>query len=299
MPLSSAFNASGDVYSISSYSMGSSENVLEGADLTGRNALSYQQGAGSATSTIYSLDLGGSKQISTPSEELTTPEETAAEGSTGSSGGGVGCASGYELINGKCVEIEEVEEIPSQLFDITFNLEDTIIQNSNELTSIVTFESFGTIPTPVDLTFIVLDEDGNEVYRKKSKITVTTEEVLRWNYETLGELSKGKYVAILQTLYNVDVYDEFRQDFEIGKEKRGITGKVVDLIGGKVNLWIVEGVIGLFVLGGLAWWLIKKQKKRKEKKQRKKVKVRKKSLFTKKGTIIKIIDKKSRGRKRR
>jgi cysteine-rich repeat protein len=110
------------------------------------------------------------------------------------------------------------EEVESQLFDITFNLEDFVISDSSELQSVLTFTSFGTVPTPVDLTFIILDESGNEMYREKGDITVTTEEVMRWNYENLA-LEEGKYVAILETLYNVDVFDEFRQDFEIKKTK--------------------------------------------------------------------------------
>ncbi len=144
-------------------------------------------------------------------------------------GGGRSCPLGYKLENRKCVKIkeeqehskeeitEEVEEkdIPEQLFDITFNLEDRTIESADMLESIITFESFGTVPTPVNLTFMVLDENRYEVYREKSAITVTTEEVLRWNYENIPKLPEGVYTAVLQTLYNTDVFDEFKQEFEI------------------------------------------------------------------------------------
>ncbi|MCK4997091.1 hypothetical protein KAS08_02200 [Candidatus Pacearchaeota archaeon] len=123
--------------------------------------------------------------------------------------------------------------LPEQLFDITFNLEDILIQNTDELSGIVTFESFGTIPTFVNLTFIILNEHGNEIYRTPSNITVITEEVLRWNYKDL-ELNEGKYIAILETLYNVDVHDEFKQGFEI-KEK-------FDLI---VWIWYIVITVGV------------------------------------------------------
>ena len=177
----------------------------------------------------------------------------AATTSSGGGGGG-GCAAGYSLEDGKCVKIEEEleEEIPSQLFDITFNLEDKIMKSVSKLVGIITFESFGTVPTLVDLTFIILDETENEIYKEESDITVTTEEVLRWNYEGLQELDKGKYVAILETLYNVDVADEFRQEFEID-------GESVIAVYAKENwVWYLAGAGISVLLISLVWWLIKR-----------------------------------------
>ena len=163
------------------------------------------------------------------------PDEDEEEVSRGGGGGG----------------IEEETGIPSQLFDITFNLDDKLIQSVNELSGVVTFESFGLEPTPINLTFIILDESGNEVYREESSITVITEEVLRWKYETLQDLPEGKYTAILNTLYNVDVSDEFRQEFEIGEE-RGIS----------LWVWIVGGIVVGILIIGLVWWIIKRKKRR-------------------------------------
>ncbi len=185
--------------------------------------------------------------------------------STGSGGGGGGCAPGYELVDDKCVKIVVSEEIQSQLIDITFALDDLIIQSSDELVAIVTFESFGTESTPVNLTFIILDESGNEVYRVDNNITVTTEEVMRWNYETLGELPEGKYIAVLHTLYNIDVFDEFTQEFEIGKRK-GITGRIIEFIE-TVNpgekLWYVLVFVLSFSFIIIFWHFVKRHKKRK------------------------------------
>ena len=73
----------------------------------------------------------------------------------------------------------------------------------------------GTIIPAVDLTFIILYENGNEIYREKDSITVETEKVLRKTFKGLN-LSEGKYTIILQTFYNADVFDEFRQNFRIG-----------------------------------------------------------------------------------
>jgi len=182
-----------------------------------------------------------------------------------------------------------------ELFDITFSLDNSLIQNSDELSAVVTFESFGTEPTGVDLTFIILDEIGNEIYTEEDSVIVETEKLLRKSFEGLN-LPRGKYTIVLQTLYSVDVFDEFKQEFEVGPEGiSGITGNAINFIRSGGSL--LAGVIGLFVLGGLVWWLIRKRKRRKEEKQRKKVKIYEKSLFTKKGTIIKIIDKKFRRRK--
>ncbi len=145
-------------------------------------------------------------------------------------------------------DIDEVYDLePKELFDITFNLEDRTIVHSSELIGIITFESFGNVPTLVDLTFIILDEGGNEMYRKVGEITVTTEEVLRWNYEGL-ELGHGKYVAVLETLYNVDVKDEFRQEFEI-KEERGMNWRWI--IGGAIVVIII--LIIIFVVKKKKW----------------------------------------------
>ena len=44
----------------------------------------------------------------------------------------------------------------------------------------------------------------------------------------------------MQTLYNVDVFDEFRQEFEVGKERRGITGRAVDWIEGEGKWWLSQ-----------------------------------------------------------
>jgi len=126
-----------------------------------------------------------------------------------------------------------------QLFDITFSLDDSLIQSSDELSAIVTFENFGTGPTLIDLTFIILDEVGNEVYREEDRITVIIEEVLRKSFTGLN-LPRGKYTLVLHTLYDVDVFDEFRQEFEIRKR---------EILGIPILIWQVIGVIIVGIVG--------------------------------------------------
>ena len=111
-------------------------------------------------------------------------------------------------------------ENPEQLFDITWNLDDKTISNSSELVGVITFESFGSVPTPVELTFIIFDSYGHEVYRSKGSIIVTTKEVMRWKFaeQELQDLPKGNYIAVLETLYNENVSDKFEQKFEINEK---------------------------------------------------------------------------------
>jgi hypothetical protein len=154
-----------------------------------------------------------------------------------------------------------------QLFDIVFNLQNYEIKKSSELTSVVTFTSFGNGSTPINLTFIVLDSDGNQVYNGKTNLSVATEWVLIWDYKNIKDLPSGTYTALLDTLYNTNVFDEFRQDFEI--KKQGID-----------RATIAEIVIAALLFGWLLYKAIRKirryirRKKREEHAKRKKRKGR-------------------------
>ena len=115
------------------------------------------------------------------------------------------------------------EIIPEQLFDINLEIDNSAISSIKDLVARVVFISFGRVPTPVDLTFVILDEEGKEVYRDEGEdvdIIVETEAIKRKTFEMAEELPVGKYTLVLYTLYNVGVFDEFRQDFEIKEEKK-------------------------------------------------------------------------------
>lgn len=153
--------------------------------------------------------------------------------------------------------------IPKQLFDITFKLDKKNIYNSEELESIIIFESFGTELTPVNLTFIILNSNGEERYRANSSISVMTEEIVKWHYDSLN-LSVGKYIAILETNYN-GVFNEFKQEFEIINKV-----KIMDRIS-KIVIEYRYYVVGiLLLLIGILLFLILKKEKKKRKKRRKK-----------------------------
>jgi len=117
-----------------------------------------------------------------------------------------------------CVSQVEEPSLPAQLFDISIELEDPVVEDINKLVLRIVFESFGIEPTPVNLTFTILDNLGNEIYREEDYIVVETEKVVTKTFESLV-LPEGRYILVLTTLYNVDVVDEFRQKFEIREEK--------------------------------------------------------------------------------
>ena len=107
--------------------------------------------------------------------------------------------------------------------------------------SVITFASFGTVPTFVDLTYSILDSSEKEVYSEKGNVTVTTEQVVRKNFENLN-LPDGKYTLVLTTVYGDNVKDEFRQVFEVGK---------VEVLQSIKNNWILFVIIG--VVAGIAF----------------------------------------------
>ena len=198
-------------------------------------------------------------------------DAVVVDNSEGSSGGGSWGGSAIQV--NETIE-ENVIENPEQLFGIRLKLENTIIENINELIALVNFENFGAFPTLVNLTFIIWNEYGGKVYEEKDEITVATKKILRWDFEGLDELPNGKYVAVLEVLYNVNVSNEFKQEFEIRKERNVITGLVVDFVKGDDKWWL-GGVIGLIIISGLTWIGIKKVKMKYKNRFNKKVKVMK------------------------
>ena len=153
------------------------------------------------------------------------------------------------------------EEISKQLFDIIFNLLESSIQDISELTAIISFENFGTEPVRVNFLLTILDEGGKEVYSEDDSIFVESEEILRKSFEDVDiDLPRGKYTLILTTLYNVNIVNEFRKDFEIGREGIGITGRAVEFFEGSGKWYLVTIFWAIFLIG-LVVYLIRKFKR--------------------------------------
>ena len=64
------------------------------------------------------------------------------------------------------------------------------------------------------MLFTFLDDEGNEIYSVENSAIVETEKILTKKFTYLG-FEKGDYTLVLTTLYNVDVEDEFRENFTI------------------------------------------------------------------------------------
>jgi len=103
---------------------------------------------------------------------------------------------------------------PEQLFDINLELDQAIISKIEDMGLRVMFTSFGTVPTPVDMTFDILDSNGNVLHSEKASTIVETEEVYNKKINNFS-LTPGNYTLRLTTLYNKNVKDEFYQPFEI------------------------------------------------------------------------------------
>ena len=107
-----------------------------------------------------------------------------------------------------------------QLFDIKLEIDERKVEKIQDLVARVTFESFGTEPTPVDMAFTIVDENGLPAYvfeGKEADITVETEGVYTKTFEDAPNFALGNYTLVLKTLYNTDVEDEFTQTFAISE----------------------------------------------------------------------------------
>lgn len=109
---------------------------------------------------------------------------------------------------------EEESIVPSQLFDIALIIDDPLVDDSRALSARVTFTSFGTEDTPVDMEFVVLDASGKERYTTTGKTVIQTEGIYNQAFADLI-IPDGKYTLVLKTRYSGDIKDEFRATFEV------------------------------------------------------------------------------------
>ncbi|MDD3002864.1 MAG: fibronectin type III domain-containing protein, partial [Candidatus Shapirobacteria bacterium] len=151
-----------------------------------------------------------------------------------------------------------VSQIPSELFDIALIVDKPQITNVSELTARVTFVSFGNKDTPVEMTFTIVDANGKEYYRSVDNTTIQTEGVFNKTFEGLL-LDKGKYTLVLNTLYNTNIRDEFKQPFEISETV--ITSPLTNFLSNKpLMIGIGSGIVLILIS-----WIIGLMGKRKKK----------------------------------
>lgn len=120
-------------------------------------------------------------------------------------------------------------ELPKQLFDIKLELEHYKVYAPEDLAAWIRFESFGTEPTPINLTYIILDKKENVIYMKEDSLVVETEEFIVEKFEGVN-LKNGEYSLLLKTFYGDNVVDEFRQDFVVRSEMRILVYIIIGLV---------------------------------------------------------------------
>ena len=101
-----------------------------------------------------------------------------------------------------------------RLLDIRLELESYSLAKSSDLVARTRFDSFGNVPTLINLNYVITDTEGRELYREIDEVTVETEKTITKDFPKLN-LKKGTYFLTLTTLYNSDIKDEFRQQFQV------------------------------------------------------------------------------------
>jgi hypothetical protein len=116
---------------------------------------------------------------------------------------------------------DELSNLPDFLFDITFELFYHSITSLSELSSKITFQSFGTKDTPVDLKIKLFDDSGKLLSEYSKNIIVQTETAFFENFDKFKELDLvyGDYIITLTTIYGPNIEDTFQQNFSIVKPK--------------------------------------------------------------------------------
>lgn len=119
------------------------------------------------------------------------------------------------------VETKETPKAPetvtpekTQLFDVVFKIENSLLDKSSDLVSNTNFTSFGNVPTLVYLNYSIRDSNKVEVFSEKDEVLIETEKNIRKDFTGLN-LEKGNYVLVLNINYGDNVKDEFIQNFEI------------------------------------------------------------------------------------
>lgn len=129
-------------------------------------------------------------------------------------------------------EAELEGALPAQLFDIRLLLDRNEIPRIEDLVARVTFESFGRVSTPVEMTFTLLDAEGNKLWTSVDTTTVQTSAVFVKRFTGAPSLTSGSYTARLDTLYNTDVRDTFEAPFTVLSGEAAASNWILWFMGG-------------------------------------------------------------------
>ncbi len=108
--------------------------------------------------------------------------------------------------------------LPAQLFDIRLIPDTSSVSRVVDLVARVTFDSFGHVPTPVALTFSIIDSTGKTVWTGTGSTTIQTSGVYVQHFFDAPTLAPGSYTLKLHTKYNSSIEDDFTQQFTIAPQ---------------------------------------------------------------------------------
>ncbi len=155
-----------------------------------------------------SHDISGGESVSIDeteeeiiTEDTTTDEETTIE------------EEETEKVEEVETEPEPAEEVPEELFDITFDLEENSLGKSDKLVVWVSLQNFGKRYVPARIIYTVTDETKKEVYKKFEEIRVYTDESIIKQFEDLV-LEEGDYILSMRVEY-AGIVEEFSDDFVV------------------------------------------------------------------------------------
>lgn len=110
-------------------------------------------------------------------------------------------------------EPEPEEAIPEALFDITFDLEESVLSKSDKLVVWITLQNFGRKYVPTRLVYSVINNKGKEVYRSFEELRVYTDESIIKQFGDLV-LEEGDYTLIMNVEY-AGIVEEFSVNFSV------------------------------------------------------------------------------------
>lgn len=114
----------------------------------------------------------------------------------------------------KVAEAPSRGNIPPSLFDIRLDVATSVIAPAESLVARVLFQSFGNVPTPVDMFFTITDDAGKVFTSFQGSTVVETESVFTKQFDGLN-LPVGNYILHVSTRYKADVMDEFSAPFSV------------------------------------------------------------------------------------
>ncbi len=140
------------------------------------------------------------------------------------------------------------EEAPKFIFDIRLLLDRDKVARIADLVARVEFTSFGREPTPVDMTFSIIDLSGKELWKSTDSTTVQTQALFVKRFINAQQLAPGAYTLKLHTKYNNTVEDDFQAAFT-----------VVSQI--SPSYWVAYLIGGLVLAIVFLWLWLKRRKK--------------------------------------